>query len=194
MVDTDGHNVWDVITGAIGQVLNTVPAIVNLPNNITNAVISPFTSYRFENLLEPIQPDDNNDSRAGASIGTVGAMLIPGGNLGRLAEAGEVLAGGAQNAIAAPLLSDQLTREAASSVFTEDGFLTNETLKNSREIIPASDLGNPRLPPGVSKFSTQTFRSPAGDFQMHFYMNSKAGVPFYDLDYKAIFTKGFPSK
>jgi hypothetical protein len=33
----------------------------------------------------------------------------------------------------------------------------------------------------------QTFNSPSGPFQVHFYMNPATGEPFYGLDYKAIF-------
>jgi hypothetical protein len=68
--------------------------------------------------------------------------------------------------------------------------LTQEALANSTEIIPSSQLGNPNIPAGFSKFTTQTFQSPAGNFQAHFYMNPATGEAFYGLDYKAIFNSG----
>ena len=68
--------------------------------------------------------------------------------------------------------------------------MTDEALAGSREIIPSSEIGNPNVPSGFSKFSTQTFQSPAGDFQTHFYMNPQTGEPFYGLDYKSIFNSG----
>jgi RHS repeat-associated protein len=104
--------------------------------------------------------------------------------------AAEGIAGGAQSALAAPALAGQLASESAASAFTAEGTLTQEALANSTEIIPSSQLGNPNIPAGFSKFTTQTFQSPAGNFQAHFYMNPATGEAFYGLDYKAIFNSG----
>ena len=40
----------------------------------------------------------------------------------------------------------------------------------------------------MGKYSTGTYRSLSGDFQVHFYMN-RAGAVNYDFDYKAVFNK-----
>ena len=102
------------------------------------------------------------------------------------------LVGGAQSALAGPALSRQLTSEMASSAFAADGGLSDEALAGAREIIPGSDLGNPAIPDGFSKFSTDTFPSPSGDFQTHFYMNPTTGELWYGADYKSLFTNGGP--
>lgn len=93
---------------------------------------------------------------------------------------------GADNIANGPKLADQLRQQSARSPFTAEGKLTSEALKNSREIIPASKLNNPAIPKGYSKYSTETFQSPSGNFQTHFYRNSKGDV-LYDLDYKNVF-------
>lgn len=106
---------------------------------------------------------------------------------------GEALVGGAQNALAGPLLADQLVLEEAASAFTSEGALSDEALAGSREIIAEADIGNPNVPEGFSKYSTDTFQSPSGDFQVHFYMN-EAGETYYGLDYKAIFNNGIVNR
>jgi hypothetical protein len=106
------------------------------------------------------------------------------------AEEGEAFVGGAQSALAGPALAGQLSVEAASSAFTSEGTLTAEALAGSREIIPRSAIGNPNVPSGFSKFSTQTFQSPSGNYQVHFYMNSHTGEPYYQLDFKSVFNSG----
>jgi hypothetical protein len=68
--------------------------------------------------------------------------------------------------------------------------LSEEALTGSREIIPSFQIGKPEVPSGFSKFTTQTYQSPSGDFQVHFYMNPATSEPFYGLDYKAIFNSG----
>jgi hypothetical protein len=61
------------------------------------------------------------------------------------------------------------------------------TNQGSRQIIAPGQLGNPAVPQGFGKFSTQTFQSPSGPFQVHFYMNPSTEEIFYGLDYKAVF-------
>ncbi len=48
-------------------------------------------------------------------------------------------------------------------------------------------MGNPAIPEGFGKYMTSTYQSPAGNFQVHFYMNPTTGQVYYGLDYKAIF-------
>ncbi len=48
-------------------------------------------------------------------------------------------------------------------------------------------MGNPAIPEGFGKYTTSTYQSPAGNFQVHFYMNPTTGQVYYGLDYKAIF-------
>jgi uncharacterized protein RhaS with RHS repeats len=39
-------------------------------------------------------------------------------------------------------------------------------------------------------FTTRSFQSPSGPFQVHFYQNPTTGEIFYGLDYKAVFKAG----
>uniref|UniRef100_UPI003AF5BCA9 hypothetical protein n=1 Tax=Thiolapillus sp. TaxID=2017437 RepID=UPI003AF5BCA9 len=97
------------------------------------------------------------------------------------------VASGADNIANVSRLAKQLRLQSARSQFTAEGKLTSEAIKNSREIISASRLNNPAIPKGFSKYSTETFESPSGKFQTHFYKNSNTGEVLYDLDYKAVF-------
>lgn len=101
-----------------------------------------------------------------------------------------VLPNGADNIANAPRLTQQLQEQAARSPFAENGTLTPQALTNSREIIPSAQIGNPAVPSGFSKYSTQTYQSPSGDFQVHFYRNPSTGHPLYNPDYKTIFNRG----
>ncbi|WP_239013233.1 putative T7SS-secreted protein [Streptomyces sioyaensis] len=99
-------------------------------------------------------------------------------------------------------LADRLRHEEASSPFREDGFLTDEAIKESRPIIAAEDMGNKHLvgengvgghfreQPGNfsdwSKYTTKRYTSPSGNFEVHFYRNRGTGqILLYD--YKAKF-------
>ncbi|AMX03719.1 hypothetical protein A3224_15010 [Microbulbifer thermotolerans] len=93
----------------------------------------------------------------------------------------------ADNIANGPKLAKQLRLESANSPFTKSGHLTDDAVRNSREIIPASEINNPAIPKGFSKYSTETFQSPSGNFQTHFYKNPKTGEVFYGQDYKVIF-------
>jgi hypothetical protein len=81
----------------------------------------------------------------------------------------------------------QLAQQEAESAFTAAGELSQEAIQGARQIIPPGQLGNPAIPQGFGKFSTQTFQSPSGPFQAHFYMNPSTGHTFYGLDFKVIF-------
>ena len=102
--------------------------------------------------------------------------------------------GPASSAMNAARLADQLAWEdatsEASSAFNADGTLSEAALDGSREAIPADELGNPEIPDGFSKYSTQTFNSPSGPFQVHFYYNPATDEVFYGLDYKTVFNNG----
>lgn len=88
--------------------------------------------------------------------------------------------------------------QSAKSPFTAAGTLTQDAINNAKVIrgLEPGRLNNPAIPPGFGKYTTDTFKSPAGDFQMHFYMNPTTNEVFYGLDYKAIFNSmsGVPKK
>jgi RHS repeat-associated protein len=96
----------------------------------------------------------------------------------------------ASNAATAPKLAQALRAQSAASRFTKSGTLTPETIASSRQIIPASKIRNPEVPPGFAKYSTPTLQSPSGNFQVHFYRNPATNQQFYDVDYKVIFQRG----
>jgi RHS repeat-associated protein len=97
--------------------------------------------------------------------------------------------GAAQSIANAARLAEQLAAESAASPFTAGGTLTDEAIAASREIIPANEIGNPGVPQGFAKYSTSSYQSPSGDFQVHFYYNVSTSKAFYDLDYKVKFNQ-----
>lgn len=109
------------------------------------------------------------------------------------AEAGS----GAANAANGMRLGQQLARESAESVFTRSGSLHDEVIQNSSRIIPGSNIGNPGVVKGLTadgsniadwgKYTSQTFHSPSGPFQVHYYFNPATGRVNYDFDYKVVF-------
>ena len=101
--------------------------------------------------------------------------------------------GGPIEAGGAPTLNNlgrQLPAEEAAGAFTASGALSPTALRSAEQIFAPGTLGNPAIPQGFGKYTTQTFRSPAGPFQVHFYMNPTTGEVFYGLDYKAVFNNG----
>jgi hypothetical protein len=80
--------------------------------------------------------------------------------------------------------------DRANSPFNQDGTLTDAAIKNSTMIIAARLIGNPEIPQGYSKFTTETYQSSVGDFQVYFYYNIGTGNAFYGNDYKAVLNKG----
>lgn len=120
-------------------------------------------------------------------------ILLTGGRVGPVGTSTRVIAtaGSAQNIMNGVRLSEQLTLAEASSVFTTGGRLSQQAINGATEIIPAGALGNPAIPAGFAKFTTETFKSPGGPFQVHFYMNPVTREVFYGLDYKVIFNTGF---
>jgi hypothetical protein len=78
----------------------------------------------------------------------------------------------------------------AQSAFTANGELSSGAIGGARQIMAPGQLANPAIPSGFGKYSTQTFGSPSGPFQVHFYMNPKSGAVYYGLDYKSVFNNG----
>jgi RHS repeat-associated protein len=91
---------------------------------------------------------------------------------------------GAANAINGIRLNQQLSAQLA---FNAAGGLSQEAITGANLIIPAAKLGNPAIPTGFAKFSTGTFNSPSGPFQVHFYMKPTTGEIWTGLDYKSVF-------
>ena len=102
-----------------------------------------------------------------------------------------------------PRLAKQLAGAEASSIFTKTGGLRNSIIKQSSLDIPGAQLNNPGVIKGLTrggsnindwgKYSTPSFKSPAGKFQVHFYFNSKTGKVNYNFDFKSVFNKQIPT-
>jgi hypothetical protein len=101
-----------------------------------------------------------------------------------------------QNAANGPRLARHLLAEEASSAFTSTG-LTPEAIQSARKIIDGTALGNKALIGELTRdgsniadwgtYTTDTFRSPSGPFQVHFYYNPITGAANYAFDFKAVF-------
>jgi hypothetical protein len=94
-------------------------------------------------------------------------------------------------------LTRQLQFDEAASVFNRSGGLQSSVISNSTPIIRGPQLGNQQVVKALTadgsniadwaKYTTQTFQSPSGPFQVHFYRNSATGAVNYAYDYKVIF-------
>lgn len=83
-------------------------------------------------------------------------------------------------------LGDQLRLESANSPFTQSGKLQPRAIDEVRIIIGQEKMRNPQIPKGFGKYSTNSFQSPSGSFQVHFYKNSATGEVLYGADYKSV--------
>ncbi|MEV8376574.1 DUF6531 domain-containing protein [Kribbella sp. NPDC056861] len=103
----------------------------------------------------------------------------------------------ARNNVARQGLSNQLWGVEGRSIFTDAGYLKAEVIDESIRIIDAKSLRNKPLRNVLisdgsdindwAKYSTKTYRSSQGPFQVHFYYNPVTGRVHYDTDYKVIF-------
>lgn len=95
----------------------------------------------------------------------------------------------AQNIANAQRLANDLRLQSANSPFAVNGTLTQDAISSAKAVpgLGPGQLSNPAIPPGFGKYTTETFQSPAGNFQVHFYKNPTTGEVFYGLDYKAVF-------
>lgn len=109
------------------------------------------------------------------------------------------VANGANNIATMGKLVNQLTFQEAESVFLRSGRLNPEVVRNSEAIISGSELGNPYIINALTadgssinnwaKMSTPTYRSPSGDFQVHYYQNQVTGT-VSDIEMKIKFNSG----
>ncbi|MES2662165.1 MAG: RHS repeat-associated core domain-containing protein [Pseudomonadota bacterium] len=120
-----------------------------------------------------------------SSIGVISP--VPG--TGQVLKAGKVIkvANAADNSANGVKLVKQLQLESAKSAFDEKGLLTSQAIRQSREIFDSSRIKNLNIPKDLGKYSTQTFQSPSGNFQVHFYKNTKTNEVHYGHDYKVKF-------
>src|SRR5207247_5327359 len=114
---------------------------------------------------------DQKDEVVGGFIGGIAGGAVAGAIAPTTANTTIATAESAQNAMNGVRLSEQLTLESANSAFTTAGELSEGAIANARQIIRPGALRNPAIPSGFGKYTTQTFSSPSGPFQVHFYMN-----------------------
>ena len=94
-------------------------------------------------------------------------------------------------------LKKQLSFKEAEAIFNKNGTLKAEVIEKSKQIIKGEQLNNKKLLSELEKqggnlkdwgkYETQSFKSPAGEFKMHFYHNPKLNKTYYDMDYKAVY-------
>ncbi|KVL25429.1 filamentous hemagglutinin [Burkholderia territorii] len=139
---------------------------------------------------------------ASSSVPTGGDVDLPGVYNGQVqgVATNNALAGAAsaQNIANAQKLAEVLRLESANSPFAENGTLTQSAIGDAQAVpgLGPGQLANQNIPAGFGKYTTQTYQSPAGPFQVHFYMNPTTGDVYYGADYKAIFNNmsGVPKK
>jgi hypothetical protein len=105
--------------------------------------------------------------------------------------------GPASSAANGARLAAKLTLEEATEVFTKAGGLAPEVIGSSRLIIDGARLNNPAVVAELTKdgsriadwgkYATETFKSPLGEFQVHFYYNKVTRALNTSIDYKVIF-------
>jgi hypothetical protein len=184
MADPDGNFAWWIAGGIIGAVAGGIAGVIY--------------SYETKGSVDwrYVAGGAAAGALVGAGLGYVAeaayASIVGVGGAATIAAekvAEKVSRGGqgaASNAANAVRLNAQLTYQEAGSVFTKSGTLHPDVVKNSEAIISGSKLGNPRVLQALTadgssisswaKMSTQTFRSPSGNFQVHFYQNLENGV------------------
>jgi hypothetical protein len=144
-------------------------------------------------LVEQNMPAIENAEAAIAEAGAaeISQLTADASGFGnQLSRLGSYVSDLASDAVNAARLANQLVREEAASAFTETGGLSAESISGAKQIFAPGTLGNPAIPEGFGKYTTQAFDSPSGPFQAHFYMNPESGAVFYGLDYKVIFSLG----
>ena len=82
----------------------------------------------------------------GTVAGVFGSTAVEGGGL-------------ASDAISGARLANQLVYQEAASAFTETGELSVEAIQGATKIIDPGALGNPAIPEGFAKYTTDTFAS-----------------------------------
>ncbi|MBD3362702.1 hypothetical protein GF362_03215 [Candidatus Dojkabacteria bacterium] len=103
----------------------------------------------------------------------------------------------AQDVVQYEMYKEQLKSQQAATVFTQNGELKPNVISNSHSIIDGKDLKNPSVIKELTKdgskidswekMSTDSYPSPSGDFQVHYYQNKDTGKIYYNIDYKAKF-------
>ncbi|MBN8828207.1 MAG: filamentous hemagglutinin N-terminal domain-containing protein [Sphingobacteriia bacterium] len=93
-------------------------------------------------------------------------------------------------------LSKQLLAEQASSIFTKDGKLKPEIIRNAKFIDLKEGIKNQKVIEKLTengsnikdwgKFSTGELHGPSGKFEVHFYKNKITQEVNYDIDFKTI--------
>ena len=105
-----------------------------------------------------------------------------------------------ESAAAKVRLAQRLSRQEANSIFTKAGQLKRSVIAKRRLIIRGEKLSAGTASyltqdgsniSDWAKYSTRTFKSPSGPFQVHFYYNPVTKEVNYGLDYKVVFNVSF---
>ncbi|MGY4900155.1 RHS repeat domain-containing protein [Micromonospora aurantiaca (nom. illeg.)] len=103
----------------------------------------------------------------------------------------------ADNAANGVRLADQLKRQGAFAIFKGAGKLHPDVIAGSRRIIGGDKLNNPKVIEALTadgsdisdwgKYTSQTYESLDGPFQVHFYHNPVTGATNYSIDAKIVY-------
>jgi RHS repeat-associated protein len=92
--DPDGRDCTNGVSSCLNYIVGGLMAIgnipseaLNAPNHIANALISPFTDYRFSDLVSPTLTPTNVDQQQGMNAANAVMMVSPVGELGAASEA-----------------------------------------------------------------------------------------------------------
>ena len=192
-------------TDKLNQTLDAVARVASTPEQ-WGEILSHATAEQRDKMAAAYERGDGEalgriagdvlSNFVGGGLGTVrkvgnvaGDVVKVAGDADKVVDAAKATkgVGEAYNIAEARKLAEQLTAQSARSPFTAAGTLTQDAINGAKEIIAPGKLSNPAIPSGFGKYATDVFRSPAGDFTMHFYKNPTTGEAFYGLDYKAIF-------
>lgn len=149
--------------------------------------------------LKPNNPGDSPDDNPDDIVDALKKFVNHGKQWNKTVIAGAAMeAGGPVIDAFGDALRSQLSFEEASSIFTPNG-LHPDVINGSREIIPGSQLNNPEVIRELTrdgsnitdwgKYATETFKSPSGDFQVHYYYNRVTNQINTAIDFKVVFNR-----
>jgi hypothetical protein len=176
------NNLPWAVAGTLNSALSIVGGVGQIPQALGNVGTGSGTFSADPTLA--------NSAGVFSDISVVASVAIPVAGIadGALATGATAGTSGAENALNGVRLNQQLS---AQSAFNPSGGLSQEAISGSSQIFAPGELGNPAIPQGFGKFTTPSFNSPSGPFQVHFYQNPTTGEIWTGLDYKVVFNTPF---
>lgn len=184
--------------GSLGQ--KTV--MVSKPYNYWSN--NPYHSESTADAMDRIISDNNQSNWMKPALDGVAEIIATFATAGITAEVKAATSGftatasGANNIATMGKLVNKLTIQEAKSIFTSTGRLEQSVINKSSSIIPGNELNNKAVINALTqdgssmsnwaKMSTETYKSPSGNSQVHFYQNQITGK-VSDFEMKIKFNK-----